>query len=403
MDIGSKIREFREKLCFTQDELANYLITSRATVAQMELGNRAVDSVILEKVADFFGCSPLALLEEDELCMDSMAILFRVNSDLKKTGFLRDCVIQCRKLGVENRNLQEILQLSFDTSTRASYSLKPPGTKWEAMEQGKSIAREERRRLELGHQPVKEIIKLIESQGILVNQGKMPSDVSGFTLSDNSAGTLIFINSEHPGVRKRFSLAHEYCHGILDTNRAVSVSRLTSNSELLEVRANSFAANFLVPDELCRTAVHDLGKGLHSREEAAVYNEDVSIEIHKRNLRSVQSIQLYDVGGLALWFGVSIETMLYRLKNTSFISGNELQYLLEQKNSSFGKQLLKIMQNHETETAFRSSDMLKVNIFNMALEAFRRGEISTGKVMEIAALVKIDPERTFALLTEMNS
>lgn len=403
MDIGRKVRELRERFCFTQDELANFLKTSRATVAQMELGNRVIDSVTLENIADFFGCDPQLFLEEDESSIDSIAVLFRANTDLQENTELRKCVIQCRKLGMENRNLHEILQIGSDNLTGASYSLRPPANKWEAMEQGKRIAQQERRRLELGHQPVREIIKLIESQGVLVNQEKMPSDVSGFTLCDKSAGTLIFINSEHPGVRKRFSLVHEYCHAILDTDRAVIVSRFQSNSELLEVRANSFAAHFLVPDELCRAAVHDLGKGYQSREEAVVYNEDKSLELHKRNLRSMQTIQLYDAGGLALWFGVSIETILYRLKNTGFISGDELETLLAEKNGPLGKQLMRILPEHETEAAFRSRDMLKVNIFNMALEAYRRGEISTGKVMEIASLVKVNPDRAFAIITELNS
>ena len=58
MELGTKVRDLREKFCYSQDDLAAYLKTSRATVAQMELGNRNIDSVTLEtikKAARFLG------------------------------------------------------------------------------------------------------------------------------------------------------------------------------------------------------------------------------------------------------------------------------------------------------------------------------------------------------------
>lgn len=401
-ELGRKIRELREKFCYSQDDLATYLKTSRATVAQMELGNRVIDSVTLDKIADFFGCEPLVFLS-DEPISDPAAILFRANSELNLHIELKECVAECRKLGRESINLREILKIETDPLTRPSYTLKPPASKWEAKDQGQRIAEQERRRLELGHQPATDITKLIESQGILVGQELMPNDISGFTITDKDAGLFIFINSEHPCVRKRFSLVHEYCHAIVDTDRSFSISYTSKHAELLEVRANAFAAHFLVPTDICRDKVHEIGKGFPSREEASVYNESEPLEIHKRNIRSEQSIQLFEAGAMALWFGVSLLTMLYRLKNTGFLSNNELDLLLKEENGPYGTHLRTLMKKSESETIFQSTDLFRMKIFNMALEALRRNEISTGKCIEIAKLAGINAEEAFSIIQDYNS
>ncbi len=401
--LGNKVRELREKFCYSQDDLAIYLKTSRATVAQMELGNRDIDSVTLEKISDFFGCDPLVFLDKKEPSSDPAEILFRANSDLSNRIELKKCVAKCRKLGRESKNLREILKIDTTPLTRPSYRLKSPASKWEAKDQGQRIAEQERRRLELGHQPVTAIIKLIESQGILVGQEQMPNDISGFTITDKNAGLFIFINSGHPSVRKRFSLIHEYCHAIVDTDKSFSISYTSKHAELLEVRANAFAAHFLVPSDICRDKVHEIGKGFPSRDEVSVYNENEPLEIHKRNLRSEQSIQLYEVGTMALWFGVSILTMLYRLKNTNFLSSNELDTLLKEESSPLGTHLKSIMKKEETDTIFKSTDLFRMNIFNMALEALRRNEISTGKCIEVAKLAGINSETAFSVIQGYNS
>lgn len=401
--LGNKVRELREKYCYSQDDLANYLKTSRATVAQMELGNRVIDSVTLEKISDFFGCDPLVFFKEEQSLSNPAAILFRANSDLNMHIELKKCVAKCRTLGRESINLREILKIDTDPLTIPSYTLKPPSSKWEAKDQGQRIAEQERRRLELGHQPVTDIIKLIESQGILVGQEKMPNDISGFTITDKDAGLFIFINSKHPGVRKRFSLVHEYCHAIVDTDKSFSISYTSKHAELLEVRANAFAAHFLVPTDICRDKVHEIGKGFPSRDETSVYNESEPLEIHKRNIRSEQSIQLYEVGAMALWFGVSILTMLYRLKNTGFLTNNELDTLIKEENGPFGTHLKSIMKKEETDTIFKSTNLFRINIFNMAIEAFRRNEISTGKCIEIAKLAGINTEEAFSIIQDYNS
>ncbi len=398
IELGKRIREFRKKFGNTQDDLAEWLGLSRASIAQMELGNRDVDSVELERIADFFGCDPLAFFKDEPVPVDSIAVLFRANADLEESMELRQCVSGCLKLGREVANLREILAIETEPSSGVLFELQAPRNKWDAVEQGSRIAERERRRLELGHLPVTDIVKLIESQGICTGQHEMPPDVSGFTILDRTGGSFIFVNRRHPGVRKRFSFAHEYGHVIMDTDRVVSVSRLSKSSEMLEVRANAFAASFLVSEEGCREMIHKLGKGAPSREEVSVYDGEDSLTIQKRNIRSEQSIQLYDASRMAFYFGVSIRSMLYRLKNLDYLTRAELDERLQEETGYAGAHLRHLMMEKDTNDRLDEPDLFRLTVLNLALEAYRRSEISKGKCLELARLAQINEDDVLPIL-----
>lgn len=398
IELGKRICEFRKKFGNTQDDLAEWLGLSRASVAQMELGNRDVDSVELERIADFFGCDPLAFFKDEPVPVDAISILFRANTDLEESTELRQCVSWCLKLGREVLNLRDILDIEVDANSGILYELSTPRNKWDAVEQGNRIAKQERRRLELGHLPVTDLVKLIESQGICTGQHVMPEDVSGFTILDRAGGSFIFINRENPGVRKRFSFAHEYGHVIMDSDRSVSVSRLSKSSDLLEVRANAFAACFLVPEEGCHEMIRKLGKGAPSREEVSVYDGEDSLTIQKRNTRSEQSIQLYDTARMAFYFGVSIRSMLYRLKNLDYLTKCELEENLQNEAGFAGSHLRHLMMEKDIYDRLDEPDLFRLTVFNLALEAYRRSEISKGKCLELARLARIDEDDILPIL-----
>ena len=63
-------------------------------------------------------------------------------------------------------------------------------------------------------------------------------------------------------LRRRFSFAHEYAHVLLDRELKAILSHARDRSSLMEVRANAFAASFLMPAEGVRRYVNALSKGL---------------------------------------------------------------------------------------------------------------------------------------------
>src|SRR5205823_2018070 len=97
--------------------------------------------------------------------------------------------------------------------------------------------------------------------------------------------------------RHRFSLAHEYAHVLLDRSRGGMVSRVEDRDNLVEIRANAFAASLLMPAEGVREFVRELGKGFGSRESAEVYDSDeaLPVKVEGRAAPKSQDIQMYDV------------------------------------------------------------------------------------------------------------
>lgn len=80
-------------------------------------------------------------------------------------------------------------------------------------------------------------------------------DLAGVTLADRDRGPTIILNLDGRNARatvRRFSLAHELCHLLVDWNRMEPIAQLSQyrdDSRLaVEQRANAFAARLLCPD-----------------------------------------------------------------------------------------------------------------------------------------------------------
>ena len=89
----------------------------------------------------------------------------------------------------------------------------------------------------------------------------MLEEISGLTLMAPTNGGLIAANREYDVLPRRVPYAHEYCHVPVDRAQRGLVSRGQDRAELREVRANAFAASFLMAAEAVRQFIHASGKG----------------------------------------------------------------------------------------------------------------------------------------------
>jgi len=64
--IGKNIIDYRTKLGYTQDHIANYLGADRTTISKYENDEREISIVSLNKLADLFGIELEDLIEENE-------------------------------------------------------------------------------------------------------------------------------------------------------------------------------------------------------------------------------------------------------------------------------------------------------------------------------------------------
>jgi transcriptional regulator with XRE-family HTH domain len=255
--LGERLKQARLSCGLSQEAAAEAIGVPRTAIVHIESGNRSISTLELSElaslykrpVASFFGEG--ASEEEDVL-----VALKRISADFKDDPQVGREISRYVEICREGAHLERVLGLP-GRSGPPNYSLRDPQMTMEAVEQGQAVAEQERYRLALGQNPVPDVADLISSQGVWASGADLPREMSGLFLRHSSIGMVILVNFHHARARKRFSYAHEYAHALLDRSRDITVSTTRNRSDLVEVRANAFAAAFLLPEvarkKLCTT------------------------------------------------------------------------------------------------------------------------------------------------------
>ncbi|MBI1788861.1 MAG: ImmA/IrrE family metallo-endopeptidase, partial [Acidobacteria bacterium] len=268
---------------------------------------------------------------------------------------------------------------------------------WEGIQQGERAADRERRRVGLEWAPAPPLADLFETRGVRTGVVDLPDDVSGLTIGNRSAGLFVVANRRHAPVRRRFSFAHEYAHTLFDRRLLGTVSRSKDRDELIEVRANAFAAGFLMPSEGVRQFIAAQGKGKPSRASAQVFDEAGAVQAEGRAEPGGQDIQIYDLVQVAHHFGVSRLAALFHLRNLKLTTQAEFEALKAAEEDGRGRELAGMLAlpdtgNGEDQNGFRH------RVLSLALEAYRREQITRAKLGELAGLLSLREEEIDLLL-----
>jgi Zn-dependent peptidase ImmA (M78 family)/DNA-binding XRE family transcriptional regulator len=401
-ELGLRLREAREACAMTQEQVAGKLELSRASVAQMELGNRQVTSLELDRLAYLYGRDIRVFLSEQFDAKDALTVMFRANPDLGRDGQVSESLRRCIPLGRALSNLENLVGVEREALMPATYLLGPPKTKWEAIQQGQHAAESERRRLELGDGPISNLADLMESQGVRMAAVSLPADVSGITVHDPEAGVFVAVNKNYSTTRQRFSMAHEYAHVLMDRDGVASiVSRGGNRTDLSEIRANAFAAVLLMPEKGLRRFVQRLGKGQPGRSEARIFDETDVTRVRRRAKPHSQEIQIYDLAMAANRFGVSTIAALFRMQNLGLVNDDQRELLQDDIDRGLDKRAAQALGLVAFDCdAEQTNWEFKHRFVSLALEAYRRELISVAKLRELAALVGMPAEVALSLLQE---
>jgi Zn-dependent peptidase ImmA (M78 family) len=401
-ELAHRLRAAREACRMTQEDVARHLGVSRSAIAQIELGNRAVTSLELDKLAYLYGRDIRDFVADEFRAEDTLVALFRRQPDVADQDEVLVALREALALGRELTGLERVLGIERDLVSLPVYPLSQPPGKWDAIQQGERVAGEERRRLGLGSAPLPNVAELLESQGVRTAQLILPEDISGLTIVDDEVGVFVVVNNQPPGhshPRRRFSFAHEYCHALLDRKQKGTISRASERDSLAEVRANAFAAAFLMPREGVEEFVRRLGKGRQSRLQADLYDEAEASRVQSRPEPGSQATQMHDVVLLAHHFGVSRLAALYRLKNLRLLKDPEFEALKQQEEEGLGKSLADLLDLPEPD-AEEARNEFRRRFLALAFEAFRREEISRRKLVELAGMVGVAEESLEAILVQ---
>jgi hypothetical protein len=130
-----------------------------------------------------------------------------------------------------------------------------------------------------------------------------------------------------------------------------------------------------------------LDKGQPSRQSQIVYDveNDAGTESEIRPRTGSQSITFQDVRSIAQHFGVSYESAVWRLKSLGHLGVTETDTLMAQKDKSLRlAEILKTSVGENLPPPDDSEQELPGQLARLAIEAYRRGEISQGRLRELA-------------------
>lgn len=359
-EIGQRLRKVREEIGFTQTQVAERLGLHRPTISEIEAGRRAVTSEELYRFSELYATPVSDFLTDPKPSTEAaIQVLYRrQGAELPETQtVIRRFVERCQA----EHELEELLGVPPRSDTRPSYRVVVPGTRTEAIQQGHHIADQERRRLDLGGQPIRSVLELLERQGVTIGPITPANGdtLDGFYLESEELGACIAVNpgEEWTGLRSSFTAAHEYAHWLLRDRQVEFFSlRASMTDDLLEVRANAFAASFLMPEAGVREYLDSVGLLQNNRAPRLSPGDVVRAMSH---------------------FGVSRTALLFRLLNLGLIGDAIRQELWSFSIAPIAAAL---------GIDFGSRRYVGMRLPALAIQAWRRGLISTSRAADLCNL-----------------
>ena len=212
--IPARLKKAREEMGLTQEAFARALGLSSEFISLLEAGKRAPSLNTLARISAYFNRDASFFLGEKE---PAFTVLFRAAAH----GLSPEARLELehfQRYGEDYLRLEEAMGRPLELAPLYSGTLSP-----------ERMAAEERRRLGLGDEPIRDIFALLERNGCRILRRPFPEDVeiSGvfiFLEAQNAAFALI--NSAHTACRQVFTAAHEYCHYLKDRHDAPLIDTL---------------------------------------------------------------------------------------------------------------------------------------------------------------------------------
>ena len=296
--IGTKLRKSRESLGLSQSAFGLAVGLSSEYISLLEAGKRSPSFTTLQKLAGFLNRDIGYFFYEKAAPLDSFTLLFRAEAVDERAR---------EELQKFRRYCDDYLRL--EAATGRCLALAPLYAPTISAER---MAEEERRRLGLGEEPIRDVFALCEANGCHILRMPMPeeSKVSGvFIYLEQKEAAFALVNCGQSLGRQSYSAAHEYCHYLKDRNEGpvidnpdVFIDEYASLYHPREQFAQAFAARFLMPPGKVR-------------------------EIIEKDLRVVppQRLILDHALYLKRYFGVSTLAMLRTLRALGFIGRTQLE------------------------------------------------------------------------------
>jgi Zn-dependent peptidase ImmA (M78 family)/transcriptional regulator with XRE-family HTH domain len=281
----ANLQELREKLLgYRRESVARLTGLPLDRLEAIEEGRSQPTVYDLELLGPIYGLDAEALSEEPiQIATDDAIETLACLEEFKELGdVVRARIVAAANAARDARRLQRLNGIDVIPMPTFKAADLPP-LRMPAFRRGAEFAGLVRQRFGRGTGPIESVRDFVVEQipAILLLYADLTSDgPAGITFSDGLRGSTIVLNlkgrNTNPAVR-RFSLAHELCHALLDSRNtrllAVLSGYLSERALDVEQRANAFAVRFICPErvlkklklgEPTKAAVHLLEEyGLH--------------------------------------------------------------------------------------------------------------------------------------------
>ena len=283
-------RRARKRRGLTQEEAARLLQVARTTIVAIEKGERRIKAPELVRLAEAYGCQ-VGDFVRPRPAVEPFQVQFRAPLSLAGQA---DVEVQPSIALFEElcRNYLELEEIT-GTPLPSRYPPEYPVAGLRPNMAAEDFALRERNRLALGDGPLPVLRDILEQDlGLRVFYLDIkPSKYSEMYYYSDQLGGCIAINRQHPEDRRRWSLAHGYCHFLANRYTPVVAApgsyRRLSEAERL---ADAFAANFLMPASGLKRRFADI-------------------------VQATGKITPGDLLFLANYYGVSLEALVRRLED----------------------------------------------------------------------------------------
>jgi Zn-dependent peptidase ImmA (M78 family) len=353
--LARRIRDALSRSRLTQRDLAAAVGMDPTALSKALAGQRGFGSLEVAVIAEHLGVPTTLLLADDGSDPSSVALAARVPADATPASVTVEKAV---RLAEETRDLDVLLtDLGYPTSPPRSFP--PMPTTPDPVRQGEALADAVRAQAGLadGNLPSEPdgLAGWLEHEfGLDVRIAPLGSGLDGLALRAGHF-RLAVITSSVTATRQRFTLAHELCH-LAAGDAQITVDRnVFEHRTLEELRANAFAAAFLMPAAAMHRTTAD---------------------------REIDETLVADLLGM---FRVSLDALAFRLHNLGVVnaSGRDRIRAMWSARIALRPGRDEDLQSHDGRRAPNP-------LLRRAMKAFASGDLS---IRPLVALLDTDPEQ----------
>ncbi len=370
--LAELLQQARNKCGMTQADAAKAIDVARTTIVAIEKGERRLKPNELIKLARAYGRSVSDFVQPRPV-VQPFEVQFRAayRRNEAEENLIKPSISRLEEFCRNYLELEEIMEAPLPRNYPQEYEV----TNMPIEAAAESIANTERQRLGLGDAPIPRLRDVLEqSVGLRIFYLQMPPKYSEAYSYDEKLGGCMAINANHPEERRRWSLAHGYLHFLAHRRKPVvdfdgQYQRLPESERLAE----AFPKYFLMPTSSLLKQFNDLH-------------------------RSHGKFTPTNLFTLAHYYGVSVESLVYRLEEMALLPSGTWDRLRDR-----GLKVRQVQQELGLENIAQRNDLTPIYYQHLAIEALDQGLITEGRFADFLGVDRLEARRVAEALREHSS